>query len=199
MSVSLLDVLSCGLAVVVILLVISLNTGTGFTNEEKITVAEITVYGEPYYDSTFDINWNDKVKSCNKESISASLYKIELKEDLDTLNSFFQSNIYAPDFDSTSVLNVTFDESKKMDFLFHPKAKGLVVEHDIDPSGQRIALKAKLTNVSSSRKDYNKERVTNFIDEKVTLRLVYKNGVRVQVINKETNKEEMNFFLKNTK
>lgn len=199
MSVSLLDVLSCGLAVVVILLVISLNTGTGMTNEEKLTNVDLTIYGDVYLVEK-TIKWKGKEMEAEHKSVQNSLFQLYAKSDslkMDTISKFFQSDIYFPEFDSIPINDVVYRELQRLEFLFHPTCKNFEIEYVLEPRNL-MQIKAGLSNFST-KQGYNKMKVTPLTNQSMILQIIYKKGVRIIIKNEKTREKIMDFFLKNTK
>lgn len=189
MTTSLLDVLSCGLAVVVILLMIALNTGKGFDgNPAKISAVEVEVVGDIYHTEQYHVKWNEDSVTGYETPVTQKMSKIGLGgTSLDSLNDFFQSNLYLGE-----------RRHKEFHFLFHPESKGMELSFTIDPTkGSNYQILARLTNVSKGK---NVPRVDSIriLAKKAKVAITYNNGVRLEVRD-EKGKVLIERFLKNTK
>jgi hypothetical protein len=127
MSVSLLDVLSNGLAVVVILLIIALNSGQGLEEDLELTAfIEITVYGPTAIENDqFYITWKGS-------RVAAELVMNEYYEDVQSLkmpkdlDSLVAVSIYAPrNLPEIKIGNERYKGAQEMVFAIPPAAKGL--------------------------------------------------------------------------
>ncbi|MCG8331949.1 MAG: hypothetical protein MI974_29955 [Chitinophagales bacterium] len=191
MSISLLDVLSCGLAVVVILLIIALNTGKGYDNNpQKISAVELTLNG--VYDSPTNVKvtWQDQEERCFIMPISRNLSTIQLTDIIDSLGNFFQSNCYAPNFGSEST-----SKTQKYDFLFHPSSKGMQLEMNFY-SDLGFAIESRMTNVSKGKMIPRAKRMDGLTGS-IDLKITYRSGVIVRLMQGEL--ELAKWFLKNVK
>lgn len=117
MSVSLLDLLSCGLAAVVIMLMLSLNSGFGNgSNLDESTYVELTVHGGGV--GRFFLKWREKVDTMQL-SIKESFYYLDLSSEKDSLLGLrvtaFDKASEQPGLSSCRVLQLAIP----------PKARGL--------------------------------------------------------------------------
>jgi hypothetical protein len=190
MTISLLDVLSCGLAVVVILLIVALNTGQGFDNDpQKITLLELNLDGDYDLSNEVNVKWNKIDTACFILPITKNLSKIAFSGILDTLANFLQSNIYAPDFGTARNL-----KNQKYDFLFHPNCRGLEISMSFY-SRTSFSIVGRMSNVSEG-KSLPRQKRAEKLSGRIEIRIRYRNGVVVQVFS--AGKEISRWFIKNT-
>lgn len=146
MSVSLLDLLSCGLASVVILLMLSLNTGMGGRdNVNQSHFIEITFHDARAINKAFSLGFQDfqeVVLLKQKESFDY----LELPEPLDSI-----VGIRAAVFRHASDL-AEYGRALTLQISIPEKAKGLNLSFDVDASSTFVEYSA--TNTFESL--YNK-------------------------------------------
>ena len=123
MSLSLLDLLSCSLAVVVILLVIALNTGQGSNDANAQTiVVEILVYGSnDVRDDPLELSWGSITEELYVENTGLG-YK--LRSDLGLLDSIgiTASMIHNMQHPDTIIEGVTYKQCLLKSFDMLPSA-----------------------------------------------------------------------------
>ena len=188
--VSFLDLLSCGLAVVVILLIVSLNTGQGSIDETiQTTSVDITTFGYTKDVPEYIIKWKEEtiagvpvpIDGVSTEEMEIARLKI-LKDTLTKAMSAVSGIIYS------SPKELVFNGVRKLGnewkFVFSPLARGTTLTMEIAPQDPNdpFHLQCELRNQS----DKVVKKVSEIaFDRRIKLEISYRGGTKVKVSYKD--------------
>ena len=199
MDVSLLDLLSCGLAVVVILLVVSLNTGEGQLDEsERTTLVELTAYGFVEMDDSIKLKWKslDTILSTipMEGSLDESVRKLQIPQRLDTLLGI-GSTLF------TKYQEYSFGRSNKIglktEFSFPQKARtaSLDIRFDLDDyyRASRPDLDYFLGIKVVNKKNTVKDRFTEKFTKPIRVEVKYTTVTQIRIFDLRSDKQLFSF------
>ena len=193
MNVSLLDLLSCGLAVVVILLVVSLNSGMGSRDKvDEATLVEVTAYGVVKLVEPCTLQWRKTTKALKYIPISEkneAIVKLNLPSTLDSILGV-GSVLYQER--QTYLLDEKQAGGIKQEFTFPRKARGVRLAYNLEKYGlpnDSILLGFKITKkFGESIETFTEPFPTNLLVE-----LKYDKGLRIAIRSAEDQKKLFSF------
>ena len=181
MNIALLDLLSCGLAVVVILLIVSLNTGSGRKDEvDQAVLVEIISYGAVALPDQYLLKsreGSDTIRTVPMPGGGNQILQLAIPPKLDTvlgIGSIISEEV------QQYVLRGKNRPGVKQEFTFPRKAKGTRLSFLLDPYGVRNEFHLGVKIINKTDKVF--ERTTEkALDQPVTVDIRYEDRTHVTV------------------